>query len=193
MNPVPAIIAAACALVALGGCSSSKKASAESASAAPTVVRDLGAARTDTKPVQALPRAVIYKTNGDYNANVPVQLGADGQILSYPAPSDISAERSEPLPLAEGFLLDRRGLSARSVFTRYTYAEYAALPQAPTPAELKAAIIPGARITEMLTAPMTPSEAAADTAALNALIRAHSPELTPVNLSTARFQATVRQ
>ena len=41
------------------------------------------------------PKAVIYKTNGDYNDNVPVNLNADRtSFVSYPDPSDVSPERS---------------------------------------------------------------------------------------------------
>ena len=39
-----------------------------------------------------MPKAHIYKTNGNYNDNVPVTMNADGsQLISYPAPSDISS------------------------------------------------------------------------------------------------------
>lgn len=131
-------------------------------------------------PSKFLPRAVIYKTSGDYADNVPVQLGPDGSIESYPAPSDVAPGRSTPVALADGFMLDRRGISPAAAFTRYTYAEYAALPQAPSSAQLRAAIIPGARVTEMFTLPMTPAEAQADTAAVNAMIRHDRSKLTPV-------------
>lgn len=174
MNPIPALIAAAGALVALGGCSASRKQPAPGIAPAAVTTTPL------EKPLQAMPRAVIYKTAGNFNQNVPVQAGPGGKIISYPAPTDVSPERSEPLQLADGFLLDRRGISTRSRFTRYTYAEYAALEQAPTEAELIKAIIPGTQITEMYTLPMTPSEAAADTAAVNNIILHHRSELTPV-------------
>ena len=125
---------------------------------------------------------MVYKTDGNYADNVPVQMGGGGVITSYPAPSDVSPERSTPLAVADGWLLDRRGISPRTVFTSYTYAEYAALPSAPTPQQLRAAIIPDAHITAMCTLPMTPASAAADTAAVNAIIL-HSPDrMTPVEL-----------
>lgn len=174
MNLHTTLTAAACALVALGGCSSSKT--------APALVenpeRPAVLGRADT-----MPKAVIYRTSGDFRDNVPVTLGPDGTLQSYPAPSDLTPGRSEPLSLADGFLLDRRGVSLNSAFTRYTYAEYAALPQTPAPDQLLKAIIPGARVTEIYTLPMTPGEAAADTAAVNRIIRDEPGRLTPVGRS----------
>lgn len=117
-----------------------------------------------------MPRAVAYRMSGDYADNVPVTLAADGSLQSYPAPSDIN-ESLRPLPLSGGWWLDRRGVSARSVFTRYTYAGYAALEEAPSPAQLLEAVIPGARVTSVVTLPMTTQEAVADTAAVNATLK----------------------
>lgn len=124
------------------------------------------------------PKAVAYRMSGDYADNVPVTLAADGAIITYPAPTDLT-DRSAPLPLADGWWLDRRGISANSVFTRYTYSEYRALPAAPTPAELKASVIPGARVTVTLQLPMTVAEATADTAAANAAISRLTPRFIP--------------
>lgn len=180
MNPHTLIIAAAGALLALGGCSTSRDASPQAVEAAPKH-RPMGEAVVGS-PSAYMPRAVIYKTSGDYADNVPVQLAPDGSIASYPAPSDVAPDRSTPVALADGFLLDRRGISPAAAFTRYTYAEYAALPQAPTPEQIRAAIIPGARVTEMFSLPMTPSEARADTAAVNEMIRHDRSKLTPVEL-----------
>ncbi len=126
--------------------------------------RVLGGTATD------LPRAVAYRTNGDYTDRVAVTLTPDGKLASYPAPTDISAS-ARPLRLHAGFLLDRRGVNARSVFTRYTFDEYAALTAAPSPDSILAAIIPGSAITELLPLPMTTNEAVADTAAVNAYIK----------------------
>lgn len=117
-----------------------------------------------------MPRAVAYRMSGDYADNVPVTLAADGSLQSYPAPSDIH-ESLRPIPLSGGWWLDRRGVSARSVFTRYTYAGYAALEEAPSPAQLLEAVIPGARVTSVVTLPMTTQEAVADTAAVNAALK----------------------
>lgn len=132
----------------------------------------------DTPVGVSAPKAVAYRMSGDYADNVPVTLAADGAIISYPAPGDLT-DLSAPLPLADGWWLDRRGISANSVFTRYTYSEYRALPAAPTPAELKASVIPGARVTATLQLPMTVSKATADTAAANAAISHLAPRFIP--------------
>lgn len=117
-----------------------------------------------------VPNAVIYRTNGDYRDKVPVQLAPGNKLLSYPAPSDINPEVL-PVVLADGFLLDRRGITINSVFTRYTYAEYASLAATPPTDSLLAAIIPGSCVVELASLPMTTAEALADTAAINAIIR----------------------
>lgn len=119
-----------------------------------------------------LPPVIIYKMSGDYAENVPVTLNADGtKIVSYPAPSDVSVQYSTPLPLVDGFWLDRRGVSDNTVFTLYTYKEYASLPSAPTPEELMAEIIPGARVTETIAIPRAELISPTDTADINAWIR----------------------
>lgn len=128
---------------------------------------------------QAIPRAVIYRTSGDYNDNVPVTLDASRQrIISYPAPSDITPA-STPVVLTDGWLLDRRGISPGSAFTRYTYGEYASLPAVPTAAQLMEAIIPQAIVTEIRRLPLSINEAQADTALCNRLIT-RSPDECPI-------------
>ena len=48
-----------------------------------------------------IPRAVVYRTNGDYADNVPVTVAADGTLLSYPAPGDVGAHSAPVgLPMA---------------------------------------------------------------------------------------------
>ena len=111
-----------------------------------------------------IPRAVIYKTNGDYADNVTVQVDSKGNVISYPAPSDVKG--MAPVALADGWLLTRRGVSERTAFTRYTYAEYAALKTAPTIPELKAAILPTAKITEIRTLSISQSDALENPAAI---------------------------
>lgn len=130
-----------------------------------------------SSPSQAgvMPKAHIYKTNGNYNDNVSVTMNADGsQLISYPAPSDIS-NASAPLPLADGYLLDRRGISPTTAFTSYTYSRYSALSTAPDASQLIKSIIPGAKVTEIVELPMTTSQAASDTARCNNLIREGLP------------------
>lgn len=111
------------------------------------------------KPM-ALPKAVIYKMNGNYADNVTIQVDAQGNIVSYPAPQDV--KDMEPVALSDGWFLTRRGVNQQTVFTRFTYADYAAMKTAPTLAELKAAIIPDAKISELKTLPILQSEALED-------------------------------
>lgn len=122
----------------------------------------------------AIPRARVYRMNGDYADNVPVGTDGSGRIISYPAPTDVSAA-SRPMQLAGGWWLDRRGVGLHTVFTRFTYEEYAALPQSPSVAQLREAIIPGARVTAVEELPWTLREAVADTAAVNAWLHARAP------------------
>lgn len=81
------------------------------------------------------PRAYIYQTNADYSVYVPVILSDDKKELnSYPAPGDLyfKGELALPLQLEKGFFLDRRGINPLAAFTKWTYAEYVELKQAPT-------------------------------------------------------------
>lgn len=90
---------------------------------------------------QAGPPVIIYKTTRDYSRNVPVMLDADGtKIVSYPAVSDVRS-LPYPTPLADGYLLDNRGIGQHVAFLSYTYEEYAALPETPTSDELFEKII----------------------------------------------------
>lgn len=125
-----------------------------------------------------LPRALVYRTNGDYAENVPISMSPSGEIISYPAPTDLA--HTAPVPLAGGWFLDRRGVGTNTRFTRYTYKEYSSLKQPPTLDELRAAVIPGARVIQAWTLPMTSGEAAADTAAVNRLVREGLPGCCPV-------------
>ena len=110
-----------------------------------------------SEPVSALPHAVIYKMNGDYADKVAIQVDAQGNVVSFPAPQDVKG--MEPVALKDGWYLSRQGIGPNSVLTRWTFAEYSALKSVPTIAELKAAILPAAKITEIKTLPMLQSEA----------------------------------
>lgn len=111
---------------------------------------------TGGRPTSELPAARIYKTNGDYADRVPVTLNASHTgLVSFPAPSDLRG--GEPVKLDDGFLLDRRGVGPNTAFTRWTYAEYAALPAAPSTAEIMANLLPDARITELYAMPFNAS------------------------------------
>ncbi len=154
------VILSASSLLILGACASRK---------APSSKSELEIVAAPPRPViggqnHEIPRAVVYKTNGDYNNNVTVQVDARGNITSYPAPADVKG--MEPIALTDGWLLTRCGVNMSTVFTRYTYAQYAALKAAPTLAELKASIIPDAKITETKTLSLSQTEALANPSAI---------------------------
>jgi hypothetical protein len=131
-------------------------------------------------PVAAMPTAVVYRVNGAFVDKVAVTMSVNRkQIVSYPAPSDVS-EATLPIQLADGYLLDRRGINMNSVFTKYSYKEYGELPIAPSLSELREMVIPGAIVTDLVRLPMTLSAAVADTARVNELIRAGFPGCTVI-------------
>ncbi|MDE6512967.1 MAG: hypothetical protein K2L05_02135 [Muribaculaceae bacterium] len=146
------------AVLCLSAACSSKKEVVEPASVPMTAIRPVqpGAG------VNALPKAIVYRMSGNATAaNVPVNVNPQtGDIVSFPGPGDVVGQ--EPIELEGGWLLDRRGISENSRFTKWTYAEYAAMKTPPTLAEIKAAIIPDARAIDLHRLSMTPSEAAAD-------------------------------
>lgn len=118
------------------------------------------------------PKAVVYRTSGDCPELVPVTLTASGSgLLSYPSPTDLTSG-SEPVALAEGWWLDRRGISATSRFTTYTYSDYRAMKAAPTPEEILSHLNSDCVITEIRQLPMSLSEALSDTSAVNRILRA---------------------
>lgn len=107
------------------------------------------------------PDATIFKMSGNYADNVAVTLNADGTLLYYPAPSDIT-EASAPYPLGNGWYLNRQGISEGSVFTKWTFKEYMEMAEPPTQAMIKEAIIPGARVTAIKAIPVKIGEAIAN-------------------------------
>lgn len=77
-----------------------------------------------------------------------------------PTPGSYGPERRfGPVEIGDGWWLNRQGLGPNSVFTKWTFDEYRALKTVPTPEEIKAAIIPGATVTEFHTLPIPASEA----------------------------------
>ena len=165
-------IAAAGALIAGSGCASHKAAApAVAASVQATADFTSGVIASEPHTAQATaPKAVAYRMSGPYADHVAIALNPDGTLLSYPAPTDLGAS-SSPVPLAGGWYLSRCGITPGSVFTRYTIDEYRALPSAPTPKELLADVIPGAKVTDFRTLPLTVAEALADTARVSALLQ----------------------
>jgi len=85
------------------------------------------------------PPCIIYRTRSDYSGYVPVALSADkSKIVSYPDIRDIfyNGKLSLPTLLAEGFLLDNRGIGPQVAFLSYTYEEYSKLPATPPATDL---------------------------------------------------------
>lgn len=92
----------------------------------------------------AKPPVIIYKTTKDYNLNIPVIMNREKtQIISYPGIQDIyyAGKLAVPTALANGFLLDNRGIGPDVAFLSYTYKEYAELEETPTAEQLMERII----------------------------------------------------
>lgn len=173
MHPVLNYIIAAAATAALtAGCSSNRNATSTEQLPEASTLRITPSAEgpvAPRRPAIPAPKATLYKTAGDYLDNVPVQLAADGQLMSFPAPTDIPAN-PVPVRLDGGWLLSPMGVNDNTVFTTYTYAEYRALAAPPSPEALLKAVIPGSRVTITTRIPMTTAEALADPAAVNRLL-----------------------
>lgn len=103
-------------------------------------------------------KATAFRMSGDYADNVAVTPGADGRLVYFPAPTDIS-NNSKPVSLGNGWWLNRQGIGANSVFTKYTFEEYSNLDKVPSSEELNAAIIPGARVVDFIQLPYAASDA----------------------------------
>ena len=110
------------------------------------------------KPLDVNPNATAFRMSGDYSDNVAVTLDANGELVYFPAPTDITAY-SKPISLGNGWWLNCQGLGPNSVFTKYTFAEYSSLPEVPSPQQLKMDILPGARVTEFIELPMKLNDA----------------------------------
>lgn len=90
------------------------------------------------------PPAIVYKTGKDYYDHVPITLSEDKQsVVSYPAQTDIRRGNDFTLPtrLADGYLLDNRGISINSAFLRFTYEDYYNMDNIPTAERLMNYII----------------------------------------------------
>lgn len=162
MKDLPLIALAAVSVMMTGGCKSAK----DTVSVQTDPVTDYsGSLRSERGRGQSqfMPKAVVYRTNGDYNSKVPVSLSPDGKsLVTYPAPDDVSEALSSPVKLSDGWLLDRRGIGANTAFLKYTYKEYSELKATPSVSELMDAIIPGAKVAEAYQLPINASEAASD-------------------------------
>lgn len=111
-----------------------------------------------SKPAM-IPKATAFRMSGDYAGNVAITLNAQGDVTYFPAPSDISGN-SRPIDLGGGWWLNRQGIGPNSVFTKYTFEEYRALNEVPSAATLKEAVIPEAKVIEMVKLPYSINDAA---------------------------------
>jgi hypothetical protein len=98
------------------------------------------------------PPCIIYRTRSDYSMNVPVTLSADkSKIVSYPDIKDIyyNGKLSVPTLLANGFLLDNRGIGLQVAFLNYTYEEYSRLSSTPHATDLMSLLLDKDPLIEM--------------------------------------------
>ncbi|MDE6271057.1 MAG: hypothetical protein K2M12_09430 [Muribaculaceae bacterium] len=166
----PVIMCAA--VIALSSCSP-KATTAPAATATENIGEPVAApvVLTGTGSIsKVLPKALVYRTNVPCPDKVVISLNTNRTaVQSFPAPTDVSAA-SAPLPLGHGWWLDRRGMGPNPAFIDMTYEQYAALKQAPSPAELLKMVLPDVHVTEARRLDMTPAQAAADTAAVLRLL-----------------------
>lgn len=166
-------------ILALGGCKTNKAAS-EGANVSGEANNNTEMLETPIavpeKPVgggsaAVMPKVVVYKTTKDFFYNVPVMLSADGKgLASYPDPSDI-VDSQLPIRLVDGYLLDRRGIGPMVAFTSYTYEQYHALGFVPGIDTMMESIIDKYPLIVMYQLPINAVDAAADTTAVNAIIK----------------------
>lgn len=110
------------------------------------------------QPEGMIPKASAFKMSGNYENNVAITIAPDGKLTYFPAPSDIT-QASKPVSLGNGWWLNNQGISENSVFTTFTFDDYSKLSKVPSPEELKAAVIPGAVVTQMTVLPYSINEA----------------------------------
>ena len=139
---------------ALGSCGAVRSGADSSVVPSPEAFEKAGFGNYRNSPGPAvMPNARIYRTSTDVDALVPVNVNpATGQLVSYPAPTDITGA-SMPVVLKDGWLLDRRGIGPDTRFINYTYSQYHDLTEAPSPAQLLESIVPDARVTEIVELP----------------------------------------
>jgi hypothetical protein len=109
---------------------------------------------TPVKSAAAIPgpACIVYKTRADYNRLVPVILSADkSKIISFPDIRDIyfNGHYACPTDLANGYLLDNRGIGPGVAFLKLTYDEYSRLAATPKAGELFKMILDKDPLTEM--------------------------------------------
>jgi len=98
------------------------------------------------------PPCIIYRTRSDYSMYVPVSLSSDkDKIVSYPDIKDIyfNDKLSVPTSLADGFLLDNRGIGVQVGFLSYTYEKYSKLSATPNAKDLMGLLLDKDPLVEM--------------------------------------------
>lgn len=113
---------------------------------------------TGGEPAAFMPKATAFKMSGAYADKVAVTVNPNGVLTYFPSPSDITPA-SRPVYLGNGWWLNCQGIGPNSVFTSWSFDEYASLSATPTPSEIKAHIIPGAEVTEFFTSTVPLTEA----------------------------------
>lgn len=109
-------------------------------------------------PVNAVLKASAFRMSGDYASNVAIGVTSNGTLSYFPAPSDITVN-SAPVDLGNGWWLNRQGVGEGYKFTKYTFEEYSALKEVPSPKTLLESVIPGAVVTVIRTFDIPASEA----------------------------------
>lgn len=110
------------------------KPTATNATKPPTVNATTPASEATTTMDFSGPPTTVYKTKVDYNNKVPVTLSEDKtKIVSYPSPKDVfyNGNLAYPTQLAQGFLLDNRGIGKNVAFLNISYEAYSNLLETP--------------------------------------------------------------
>jgi hypothetical protein len=105
-----------------------------------------------TENTNAFAPLIIYKTKADYSNNIPITLNENkDKVVAYPSVKDVIINNKPAVPdkLADGFLLDNLGISPNTVYTSYTFEEYAQLKAVPSIEELMKRIIDNDPFLEM--------------------------------------------
>jgi hypothetical protein len=108
-----------------------------------TVAEKKSESISSTKQITG-PATVIYKTKADYSKFIPVVLSDDGsKIISYPDPQDVKDADMlrTPSALHQGYWLDNKGISLKTVFINITYEEYSKMASPPSLQEMYSKII----------------------------------------------------
>jgi len=98
------------------------------------------------------PPCIVYKTRADYSKYVPVILSQDKSfITSFPGVLDVvrDGKFTYPTPLADGYLLDNRGIGPDVAFLNITYEQYNRNDEVPLASDLFQRILDKDPVLEM--------------------------------------------